>query len=79
MQTIETPSLGITVTFDRTGGTIASSTLESDSNSAEWKAVIDGVLGVVLGHALAGIDICGPIYLDGVERALNRLAEEYDL
>lgn len=79
MQTVETPRLGITATFDRHGGTITSTHLQSDADSPEWKAVIDGVLGVVLGHACAGLDISNSTYLDGIENALNRLADKYGL
>ena len=53
MRTIEVPVYGITVTLDGDSGSIHSSGLEDDAAAPEYRAAIDGLLALVLGHARA--------------------------
>jgi hypothetical protein len=77
MKTIEVPLYGIDVHIDGNSGSIEASGLEDDTASPERQAAIDGLLNLVLGHALAGINVDHPLYADGIELALERIAEKY--
>lgn len=39
--------------------------------------VVDGILSVILGHAIAGIDITTPEYLEGVDAAFIQCDAQY--
>jgi hypothetical protein len=77
MKTIEVPIYGIDVHIDGYSGSIEASGLEDDFASPERKAAIHALLSLVLGHALAGINVAHPLYADGIELALERIAEKY--
>ncbi len=41
----------------------------------QYNGAVDCTLAVILAHAIAGIDIEAPAYLEGIETALNAAAE----
>jgi len=47
---------------------------ESSSRKAEW----DAVESMVLGHAVAGIDITTPAYTEGLERTIQGIMDRSD-
>ena len=59
------------------GGSIATDWKVSTSDEPgddDYNRVIDGIEAVVLAHAMAGIDVESPAYLEGVETALDSAA-----
>lgn len=46
-------------------------------NPSKWEAALDGILSTVLAHACAGIDVESPAYLEGLETALDSMANTY--
>lgn len=43
-------------------------------NCIKYNGAVDGILSMILAHAVAGIDIETPAYLEGIETALNASA-----
>jgi hypothetical protein len=78
---IRLPCFGITVCLSRgtsgqgLGGTITSN-LRQEVNVSDTKylAAIDGLESLILAHACAGIDISSPAYLEGIETAVEAIA-----
>jgi len=52
------------------------STKETD-NRWTHNVVIDGLTSMILAHAIAGVDIETPAYIEGVERALQGCEEKF--
>lgn len=81
MQTINTHCHGISVTLDDQGGGTIESDLHEDveTETAEGSvadtllldAAVDALESLVLAHAVAGIDITSPAYLEGLETAID--------
>lgn len=76
MKTIKTNVFGITVYVDEAGGGKIESDLRegSDEPTVEYAAAIDGLESLILAHACAGIDITSPAYLEGIETAVEAIA-----
>ena len=81
-RTIRLPCYGITITLVRenvangpSGGAIASD-LHATGTAAnrQYNAVIDGLESLVLAHACAGVDVESPAYVEGVETAVEAIA-----
>ena len=78
---IETNCFGIKVTLTPTEGDMVSGVIESDLHARnggeeeepEYKAAIDAIESLVLAHAVAGIDITLPAYLEGIETAIEAI------
>jgi hypothetical protein len=77
METIELPRFGIVIRINDQGGSIESSELQDERAYPAWQSAIGGLLSLVLAHACAGINVRSQVYLDGIEGALNSLADEY--
>ena len=83
MRTIRLPCFGVTIRIDRknttktpSAGTIASD-LKAPGKSADdriFNAAIDGLESLILGHACAGVDVESPAYVEGVESAVEAIA-----
>ena len=87
---IRLPCYGITIRLDRKpsvkepgSGTITSDlkqdTNAEDANYAEYAAAVDGLESLVLAHACAGIDVASPAYIEGIETAVNAIANNYSI
>jgi len=60
----------------RGGGSINSSLkfdIPKGKDEELYNSAIDGILKTVLGHAIAGIDVESPQYLEGIESAVEGL------
>lgn len=88
MKIIETDCFGIVVTLtgDKLqGGTITSDLhelgdepdMDTDPDAHLYGAAMDAIESMVLAHAVAGIDITDPKYLDGIETAVQALAVKF--
>jgi hypothetical protein len=78
---IETGVYGIKVTVYEDGvcGQIVSELHDcADDSSVEYNAAIDGLESLILAHACAGIDIASPAYLEGIEAAVEAIANNVD-
>lgn len=81
MQTINTQCHGIIVTLDGQGGGSIESDLHEDvetetatgsvAETLILDAAVDALESLVLAHAVAGIDITSPAYLEGLETAID--------
>jgi len=45
-----------------------------DREEQEFNTAIDGLESLILAHACAGIDICSPAYLEGIETAVEAIS-----
>ena len=84
MKQIELPVYGISIRLDE--GTLHGASIKSDMHAGDeghsHSAAIDGIEVLILGHAVAGIDIEDPAYLEGIETAVDAVAgyrNEYDM
>ena len=78
MKTICLPVHSITMTLDGDGhGSISAHELLGEAPSMEYRAAVDGLLSVILAHACAGINVESPAYLEGIEVALDSIANTY--
>ncbi len=85
-QVITTPCFAITVTLadregDRfVGGSITSGLHEKEDGTVttkQYNAAMDALESIILSHAIAGIDICSPAYLEGIETALDACGRNF--
>ena len=79
MKTIKTNVFGITVYLDEAGSGKLISDLRNglDGSDAEYAAALEGLESLILAHACAGIDITTPAYLEGVETAVEAIANHF--
>jgi len=49
---------------------------ERDYN-ADYEVSIDAIESMILAHACAGVDISSPAYIEGIETAVDRIANEF--
>jgi len=74
---IELPCYDIVITLDGNGwGTITSS-LKGDDEA--YDTAIDGLESTILAHACAGINVSAPAYIEGIETAVDAIANHYGL
>tara|TARA_B100000446_G_scaffold184352_1_gene206210 strand:- start:77810 stop:78388 length:579 start_codon:yes stop_codon:yes gene_type:complete len=73
---ISLDAFGIEVTLTGDGGGSITSTLKE--GHPEYDAVIDGIESMILAHAIAGIDVNSPSYLEGIETAVLGAANNTD-
>ena len=80
---IRLPCYGITMTLvrgngaDEPGSGAIASDLHAAGRSAadrQYNAVIDGLESLILAHACAGVDVESPAYVEGVETAVEAIA-----
>ena len=81
MITLPVFNILITLTEDGLGGSITSDLKEEASDNNEggelYNAAIDGIESMILGHAISGIDIESPKYLEGIEAAVGGCANNF--
>jgi hypothetical protein len=60
-------------------GTIASDLKSPGRNAAarRYNAAIDGLESLILAHACAGIDVASPGYVEGIETAVDAVANHF--
>jgi hypothetical protein len=82
-RTIRLPCYGITVTLLRAnaadrpgGGSIVSDLRAAGKTVADrrYNAAIDGLESLILAHACAGVDVQSPAYIEGIETAVEAIA-----
>jgi hypothetical protein len=83
IRTIQLPCFGITVRLDRpnTAKTLGTGMVVSDLKGPGKTAVqrlfnsaVDGLESLILAHACAGVDIESPAYIEGIETAVEAIA-----
>lgn len=69
----------ITITADGGGGAIASDMKENEETPEDemFNAAIDGIESMILAHAIAGVDVESPAYLEGIETAVQACADNF--
>lgn len=50
----------------------------ADGSNQDFDNAIDGLESLILAHACTGVDITDPKYVEGIETALEAIANEYD-
>jgi len=79
---IQLPCYGITVTLARENeveepgsGTIVSDLRDpKTAANRQYNAAIDGLEALILAHACAGVDVESPAYVEGIETAVDAIA-----
>lgn len=59
------------------GGVLESSSLKQDDASDEFNAAMNAIESMVLGHAIAGIDVTSVGYKYGLQTAIDATANRY--
>ena len=72
MKTIKLPCFGIEINVDGEGGSINSDLHEE--NEDNYNIAMDALESLILAHAVAGIDVASPAYLEGIETAVQACA-----
>jgi hypothetical protein len=82
-RTIRLPCYGITVRLTRKHtrqspgcGTITSQ-LKAQETGGRYRAVVDALESLILAHACAGIDVVSPAYVEGIETAVDAIANRF--
>ena len=81
-RTIRLPCYGITITLARENGVDkpGSGAIASDLRAAgtasnrQFNTAIDGLESLILAHACAGVDVESPAYVEGIETAVEAIA-----
>ena len=77
MKTIELPCFGIVIHIQGADGAMTSE-LKDDNPEGEdntlYHAALDGIESMILAHAIAGIDVESPSYIEGIETAVEAAA-----
>ena len=81
---IKLPCFDIVVELDSEGSGTITSSLHEDSTvlaeeDVEYHAAIDALESIIMAHAVAGIDIETPAYLEGIETAVNAISHNFPL
>jgi hypothetical protein len=87
MKVIKLPCHGITIHLEREHatknsgcGTITSSGLKGVNKTRLdrlYNAAIDGLESVILAHACAGVDVQSAAYIEGIETAVDAIANHF--
>lgn len=70
----------ITISPDGGGGSITSTDLKTEHEDEEdelYNAAMDGIESMILAHAIAGVDVESPAYLEGIETAVEGCANNF--
>ena len=81
MKEINLNVFGIIVSLTGDGGGAITSTLKEDFDTVEgvaWNCAMDAIESMVLAHAVAGVDIESPSYLEGIETAVQSCGENIE-
>jgi hypothetical protein len=79
-KTYELPLFGmrVNVTTTQVGypgcGTITSNLHTTEDEDDEYNSAIDGIEALILAHAVEGIDITAPAYVQGIQSAVDAAA-----
>jgi hypothetical protein len=74
-KTIKLPCYGIVVTFaPGESGELRSDLVYELRTLGRYIPEIDGIESMILAHAIAGIDIESPAYIEGIETAVEAVA-----
>jgi hypothetical protein len=82
MSTISLPCFGINITLtrgntaSRPGSGFIASDLHATDTAAnrQYNAAIDALESLILAHACAGVDVRSPAYIEGIETAVEAIA-----
>lgn len=80
MKEVKLPCYGIRINLTEDGGGSITSDLHPPAEGEDEKlynAAIDGIESIVLGHAIAGVDVESPAYLQGIESAVEAAAHNF--
>lgn len=82
MKTIKLPCFGIKITLDEKGGGSIESALndhalDDDTINCSIMSQMDALESIILAHAIAGIDIESPAYIEGIETAVEACSNNY--
>lgn len=69
MKTIKLPCYDIEIFIKDGGGTISSSLEKYEGESA--------IESMILAHAIAGVDVESPAYIEGIETAIDAVINEF--
>ncbi len=64
----------IVITIEGEGGAISSSLHGDDPVDTLYRAALDGMESMILAHAIAGVDVESPAYVEGIETAVEAAA-----
>lgn len=67
---ITLPCFGIVIEIIDNAGKITSD-LKGDGDNSELKAAMDAIESLILAHAIAGVDVASPAYVEGTETAIE--------
>lgn len=65
------PVFGFTIDLD---GNTVTSDLHEKGEGQEMRGAIDAIESMVLAHAVAGVDVESPAYLEGIETAVEAVS-----
>ena len=71
---INLPAFGIIINFADGAGTISSDLHEEGEGAKDYNLAMDGIESMILAHAMAGVDVESPAYLEGIETAVEACA-----
>jgi hypothetical protein len=66
--------------YDNGSGTITSTDLKTEHNDPEdelYNAAMDGIESMILAHAISGVDVTAPEYLEGITTAVDSCAQNF--
>ena len=79
MTHINLPCFGIVVSLTGDGGGNITSDLHEETgdfyDDSVYNTGIDAIESMILAHAIAGVDVEEPAYLEGIETAVDALAQ----
>ena len=73
--TLNVYGIKVVLTEDGKGGSICSDLKEP--NAKEYNIAMDAIESLILSHAIAGIDIASPAYIEGLETTVQACANHY--
>jgi hypothetical protein len=77
MTKIKLPCYGIVVTLSGDGGSIKSNREMDVRLSDTFEAALDAIESMILAHAIAGVDVSSPMYVEGIETAVDKIAQKF--
>lgn len=75
---IELPCYEISIVIEGKGGFINSNLADgepADYGDEEYLAGVDAIESMILAHAIAGVDVESPAYIEGIETAVQALTD----
>mgnify|MGYP001212162209 CR=1 FL=1 len=78
-KTIKLLVYGLTINLNHGGGTILSDLKSGNEDNEAFCSAMDGLEALILGHAIAGIDITSPAYMEGIDAAVDAINNQLAL